>query len=198
MDAFAPLQTARLKLEPITAEVARSIAVGDVAELQPADGWPHEHTKNGIDMALRHGHPAGWLVRFEGRVIGDCGIHAPVDDNGSLEIGYGLAAPYRGRGFGTEVATVISGWLLSQPGVSVVRATTLPANVASQRVLEKAGFSVVRSGDAEIAYELRHNVGGSSLPPAQVQRIAGPSGPAAQAAHGRDRDLSRPQESGAN
>ena len=198
MDAFAPLQTARLKLEPITAEVARSIAVGDVAELQPADGWPHEHTKNGIDMALRHGHPAGWLVRFEGRVIGDCGIHAPVDDNGSLEIGYGLAAPYRGRGFGTEVATVISGWLLSQPGVSVVRATTLPANVASQRVLEKAGFSVVRSSDAEIAYELRHNVEGSSLPPAQVQRIAGPSSPAAQAAHGRERDSIRPRGSGAS
>lgn len=83
--------------------------------------------RNGIDIAFRHRHPAVWLVRFEGRVIGDCGIHALVDSNGSLEIGYGLAAPYRGRNFGSEVATVVSSWLLSQPGVSVVRATTSPA-----------------------------------------------------------------------
>ena len=131
------------------------IASGDVAGLSAADGWPQAGTKNGVTLAIEHGHPAGWLVRCSGRVIGDCGIRAPVDDAGCVEIGYGLAGPYQGQGFGSEVVTAISEWLLAQPVVSTVRACTLPSNAASRRVLEKAGVSVMGTTDEECVYE-RH------------------------------------------
>ena len=41
-----PLQTARLRLEPLTMETARAILAGDLsglaaARLAAADGWPH-------------------------------------------------------------------------------------------------------------------------------------------------------------
>lgn len=175
MDSFAPLRTARLDLEPITTEVARSIAAGHVARLRPAEGWPHEHTKHGVAMALKHGQPAGWLVRSDGLVIGDCGIHRPVDSDGSVEIGYGLAGPSRGLGFGTELVAAISHWLLAQPDVVVVRATTSPANLASRRVLEKAGFAAVRSTDDEVFYELRDDARGSSRPQRPRSGVQGPS-----------------------
>jgi RimJ/RimL family protein N-acetyltransferase len=155
IEDFPALQTDRLQLEPITAEVARSIAAGNVLGLCPAEGWPHEHTKDGVRLAIEGGHPAGWLVRLNGRVIGDCGIHANVDGAGCVEIGYGLAGPYWGQGLGTELAAAISDWLLSQPDVLVVRATTLPSNVASRRVLEKAGFSLVGVDELEALYERR-------------------------------------------
>jgi ribosomal-protein-alanine N-acetyltransferase len=156
IEHFDPLQTSRLHLEPISAQVARSIADGDVADLGAADGWPQAGTKNGVALAIEHGHPAGWLVRCSGRVIGDCGIRAPVDDAGCVEIGCGLAGPYQGQGFGIEVVMAISDWLLARPIVSTVRARTLPSNAARRRVLEKAGFTMVGTTEDESVYE-RHS-----------------------------------------
>jgi RimJ/RimL family protein N-acetyltransferase len=153
IERFDPLITARLRLEPITPELARLIAAGVTDGLGAADGWPHEHTKDGVALAIEHGHPAGWLVRFEGEVIGDCGIHRPVDDAGRVEIGYGLAAPYRGRGLGTEAVVAISDWLLAREDVVVVQASTWADNVASRRVLEKAGFTMVGTRVGDCLYE---------------------------------------------
>lgn len=49
-------------------------------------------------MAVDRGHPPGWMVTLEHSVIGDCGIHGFADSAGVIEIGYGLAAAYRGHG----------------------------------------------------------------------------------------------------
>lgn len=157
IEHFDPLQTNRLRLEPIIAEVARLIASGDVAGLGVADGWPQAGTKNGVALAIGHGHPVGWLVRCAGRVSGDCGIHAPVYDAGCVEIGCGLADPYRGQGFGTELAQAISDRLLGQSIVSTVRARTDRSNAASRRVLEKAGFTVVDAREEEETVYERHS-----------------------------------------
>jgi RimJ/RimL family protein N-acetyltransferase len=107
-----------------------------------------------MGTAIGSGHAAGWLVTLDGRIIGDCGTHGPADASGTVEIGYGLAAPYRGQGLGTEVVAAISDWLLSRPGVAKVRAAIVPTNVASRRVLEKCGFERVTSRDGEDVYEL--------------------------------------------
>jgi RimJ/RimL family protein N-acetyltransferase len=152
---FEPLETRRLLLEPITEEIAHAIRRGDVAALDAAAGWPQPGTVAGVTLALEHGHPPGWLVRSGGRVIGDCGIRAPVDAVGSVEIGYGLAGPFQGQGLGTELVTAISGWLLAQPAVATVRARTVPSNAPSRRVLEKAGFTLVEATEESCLYE-RH------------------------------------------
>jgi RimJ/RimL family protein N-acetyltransferase len=155
IEHFDPLSTNQLYLEPITEVVARSIAAGDVTGIGAADGWPQVGTKSGVTLAIELGHPAGWLVRLNGRVIGDCGIRAPVDEEGCVEIGYGLGSPYRGQGFGTEVVVAISDWLLSQRDVFAVRASTAASNTASRRVLAKAGFTMVSTTDKESVYERR-------------------------------------------
>lgn len=149
---FARLETDRLRLEPISMDAARAIASGDLSGVRAGEGWPHEDTRNGLDMAIRLGHPPGWFVVADGVIIGDCGIHQAVDEAGGVEIGYGLAAPYRGRGYGTEVVRAIAEWLLSLPEVSEVRAETLPGNAASRRVLEKAGFHLVGENGGHILY----------------------------------------------
>lgn len=165
---LAWLATARLRLAPITAEAARAILAGDLAGLRAGAGWPHEGTRNGLTMAVTSGHPPGWLVTADGVVIGDCGIHGPADETGRVEIGYGLAAPYRGRGYGTEVVAAITGWLLSLPEVREVRAETLLDNVASRRVLEKNGFAVAGVANGHAIYHLPQATargrGGAGLP----------------------------------
>jgi RimJ/RimL family protein N-acetyltransferase len=151
---FEGLTTPRLVLEPVDERLARAILAGDLQDLTPAEGWPHDDTKDGLAMAIAHGQPAGWLVNLDGETIGDCGTHGPPDAAGVVEIGYGLAAPFRGRGYGSEVVAAITTWLLSRPDVRVVKATVLSRNAASRRVLEKAGFLLVAEKRRELVYEI--------------------------------------------
>ena len=94
----------------------------------------------------------GWLVVVDGRVVGDCGMHGPGDDPGVVEIGYGLAAPERGRGYGSEAVRLLSDWLLDQPGVRAVVAEVDPDNVPSRRVLEKNGFLREAAGPGGVLF----------------------------------------------
>ena len=148
-----PLQTARLRLEPISTDSARAILAGDLSGLTAAEGWPHEDTADGLRMAVKGGHPPGWLITADGTVIGDAGIHGPVDEAGGVEIGYGLAAPWRGQGYGSEAVAAITEWLLSVPEVRRVHARTLTSNAPSRRVLEKADFQFVGIDDEEAVYQ---------------------------------------------
>ncbi|MGH7912152.1 MAG: GNAT family N-acetyltransferase [Candidatus Dormibacteraceae bacterium] len=150
---FERLTTARLTLQPVGDEAARRILAGDLTGARPAPGWPHDDTADGLRLAVEQGQPAGWLVVHDGQTVGDCGTHGPVDAEGRVEIGYGLAAPSRNQGLGTELVRAITGWLLTQPGVNAVRAHTLPDNRASRRVLERAGFSARGFDGGELLYE---------------------------------------------
>ena len=86
-----------------------------------------------------------WLVLLGEVVTGDCGTVGGLDDAGAIEIGYGLAAEHRGRGYGNEVVAALSGWLVAQPQVErVVAGEVLADNVASRRALENAGFLLER------------------------------------------------------
>jgi RimJ/RimL family protein N-acetyltransferase len=155
---LAPLRTARLRLEPVTVDAAGAIVAGDLSALTAGDGWPHEDTIDGLALAMESGSP-GWFVVAGDAVVGDCGTHGPVDETGCVEIGYGLAAPYRGRGYGSETVAAITTWLLAQPEVSRVRARTATGNRPSRRVLEKAGFLIASASDDEIVYEREGGAG---------------------------------------
>src|SRR6201984_3701381 len=154
---LAPLQTARLRLEPLTAETARAIVAGDLsglaaAGLTAADGWPHEDTADGLARGGKGGYPPGWLITVGGAVIGDIGTHGPVDEAGCVEIGYGLAAPSRGQGYGSEAGLAGTEWRRSQREVLQVQAHTLTSNAASRRVLEKSGFRYLGLDEGEALY----------------------------------------------
>ena len=152
---FERLVTARLVLAPVSMEVARAVVAGELSGLRAGEGWPHADTVDGLRMAVEHGQPAGWLVTLHGEVIGDCGTHGPPDEAGDVELGFGLAAPYRGRGYGRELAAAASAWLLAQPGVRrVVARGVLADNEPSRRALERAGFRVEREEPGLVWYAL--------------------------------------------
>jgi RimJ/RimL family protein N-acetyltransferase len=145
MRAAERIVTQRLELRPVRREEAAALVAGEGCGLPAGQGWPHTDTLDGMRLALEHGGSLGWLVVLDGCVVGDCGIHGGADDDGTVEIGYGLAGPYRGRGLGTELCRALTDWLLADPAVrQVVAATHAAANPASRRVLEKAGFVLDR------------------------------------------------------
>jgi RimJ/RimL family protein N-acetyltransferase len=59
---------------------------------------------------------------------------------GSAEIGYWLVPRARGRGIGSRAVRLLAGWAVSEAGLARLEAYVIPDNIASQRVLENAGF----------------------------------------------------------
>ena len=96
--------------------------------------------------------PAWWIhqVVAGGVVVGDIGFHGPASPDGEVEIGYGLVDAVHGRGIATLAARLLLE-LAWRDGATVVRAETTSDNVASRRVLIKAGL--VAGGDG--VFEVR-------------------------------------------
>ncbi|CAN5473762.1 GNAT family N-acetyltransferase [soil metagenome] len=69
------------------------------------------------------------------------GFHTRSVVNRSAEINYELRPERWGRGVATAVCREAVRWGFSQLGLVRIQATTLEENVASQRVLQKAGFA---------------------------------------------------------
>ena len=61
-------------------------------------------------------------------------------DETRLEVGYALARPDWGKGLMTEVLTEVTGWALRQPSIWRIGAVADMENIASMRVMEKAGM----------------------------------------------------------
>jgi RimJ/RimL family protein N-acetyltransferase len=59
---------------------------------------------------------------------------------GTIAIGYWLVERVRGRGLGSRAVALLARWALTDAALERVEALVVPDNVASQRVLEKAGF----------------------------------------------------------
>ncbi|MDJ1135673.1 GNAT family N-acetyltransferase [Streptomyces iconiensis] len=79
------------------------------------------------------------VERESGLVVGSTSLLWPPTD-GALEVGYGIVASRRGRGYASEAARALIGFALRMPGVHTVYADVELANPASVRVLEKAGL----------------------------------------------------------
>ena len=121
----------------------------------PADWPPGEYDRAAMRYFLAQleaGGPAaagwyGWyaLRKAEGAVprtlVGSGGFLGPPDAEGRAEIGYSIAADWRGRGLGTELVGGLVQQAAATGRVQWLRAHTSPANIGSQRVLLGNGFA---------------------------------------------------------
>ncbi len=81
-----------------------------------------------------------WMIeRKDGTHIGELCFKG-LSEDGTAEIGYGIAEEHQGRGYATEAVSAAADWALGQPGVIGITAEVEASNAASRRVLEKAGF----------------------------------------------------------
>ncbi|MBF4568150.1 GNAT family N-acetyltransferase [Plantibacter sp. VKM Ac-2880] len=146
------IHTARTTLEPISPALARRIVERDEWH---GDAWHPEYPLADELGPLRtHARSTDhdpvftlYLVRdAAGLAVGGFGFFGPPDSSGAIEFGYGLIPAARGVGLATEVVVAALA-VASSNGASRAIADTDIANVASQRVLEKAGLTEVeRSG----------------------------------------------------
>jgi [ribosomal protein S5]-alanine N-acetyltransferase len=83
-----------------------------------------------------------WLVVVASQVcgVGFAGFKGMPDDEGFVEIGYGIAASFQGMGYATEAVGALIEWAFQAPNCVAVTAQTMKSNSASRRVLEKVGM----------------------------------------------------------
>ena len=81
------------------------------------------------------------ICKEDGAVVGSADFKNVPDQNGEVEIGYGLGEGHRGHGYMTEAVAAMCRWALTQAQVSHIIAETERENLPSQRVLERCGFT---------------------------------------------------------
>jgi len=83
-----------------------------------------------------------WLaVLPDGEDVGSAGFGGRPGPNRRLTVGYSVHEEHRGRGYATEMLTLLTEWALARPEIDFVRATIRPDNLPSLRVAEKSGFT---------------------------------------------------------
>jgi [ribosomal protein S5]-alanine N-acetyltransferase len=88
------------------------------------------------------------LVAEDGSVLGRFNLYRVED--GTAELGYRVAQHVAGRGVATAAVRELCGLAAARHGLRTLKAATTPDNVASQKVLAKAGF--VPAGPADPAH----------------------------------------------
>ncbi len=126
-------------LVPVAAEETDALARGDAGGRAIAPGWPHDDTSAALGF-IRSGGVQFLVVDEAGRIAGECGTKSRPGPDGSVEIGYGLAGPSRGRGLGGKAVAELVAWLEAQPDVRVIEAEVHMSNTPSRRVVENLGF----------------------------------------------------------
>ena len=77
----------------------------------------------------------------DGAPLGMVSLRIAEGDPGLAAVGYWLRPEARGRGVATVAVLLVAGWAFEELGVQRLELTTVPENVASQRVAERAGFT---------------------------------------------------------
>ena len=133
------VETERLRIIPETdAEMENTAAQESDPSLRQAYSEMLAGARSHRDQRLWY---AVWDIRLKhtGVLAGDLSFKG-LDPDGMAEIGYGMRKPYENQGFMTEAVAAMVKWAFRQSGVKSVEAETEPGNLASQRVMEKAGF----------------------------------------------------------
>lgn len=85
-----------------------------------------------------------WIVLRETKeIVGSISFHSSPDELGMIEIGFGISQGCRNNGFGTEALLGMWSWVITQPGVKILRYTVSASNLPSMAIISKFGFSHV-------------------------------------------------------
>jgi RimJ/RimL family protein N-acetyltransferase len=105
-----------------------------------------ETLRAGVAHWERNGFgPWVFRERERGERVGGAALRRVlIEGRDEVEVGYRVAAVWWGRGIATEMASALVGVARERLGLQEIVAFTLPYNLASRRVMEKAGFAYER------------------------------------------------------
>jgi len=118
-----------------------------------------------LEMNVKHWADHGfgmWMLRdaASSTIVGRAILrHLDVEGADEVEVGYGFLPEYWGRGLATEIAQACVRIGFEQLGLSSLVAITTPMNLASQRVMTKAGLAyernIIHAGVPHVLFRIR-------------------------------------------
>ena len=147
--------TPRLELVPCSFAVANALTEdveegGRLLDARLPKDWPDPELAEFLPFYARllredpHllGYGVWLLIERENRtVVGSAGFQGRPNTEGEIELGYGVHADFRNRGYATEAARALVEWAFAQPDVKRVTAHCDHDNLPSHRVVVKAGLT---------------------------------------------------------
>jgi len=171
---FEPIVTERLTLRRSIPEDAGEIArYRSDPIVRRYQGWGQTDAatvrRQIEEMADRlPGEPGGWVQftveeRDGGRLVGDVGLSPADEDPGVIKVGYTIDPHFQGKGYATEAVRALVAYAFDALGADVIRAYASAENIASHRVVEKSGLTLMERFEGEddgvkwsgVRYELR-------------------------------------------
>jgi GNAT superfamily N-acetyltransferase len=165
-----PIMTARmclvcLTLDQLNDAISNPACLAEQLGCQIAPGAISDASQRAIAIKIekmkyapttKHAWFTYWMLilKKEKLGIGLAGFKGAVSTSGEAEIGYGISPDYQNRGLMTEAVGGLVKWAAQQPGCRSVTAETLKNNPASQRVLSKNGFTVVRESETALYWKV--------------------------------------------
>jgi ribosomal-protein-alanine N-acetyltransferase len=115
--------------------------------LQLRDLFPHPYqvadAERYIGGVASVDPPLSLVIIVDDRAVGGVGLQPMTDVNRrTAEIGYWIGAAFWGRGIATEAVTLVTDWAFGAHGFLRIFAQPFAGNLASRRVLEKAGYEL--------------------------------------------------------
>jgi [ribosomal protein S5]-alanine N-acetyltransferase len=97
-----------------------------------------------------------WFIqhRTSAVIFGSIGFKGKPNDDGMIEMGYGVSEDYRLQGFTFEAAQHMVAWAFGQPTVRQITAECLHDNQGSVRILEKLGMMRIGQDGEYIKWKL--------------------------------------------
>lgn len=109
------------------------------------DLFPHPYTEADgrawLDHVTAKQPGSNFAIDFQGHAVGGIGLRLKDDvETGVAEVGYWLGHALWGKGLGTVAVKRFTAWAFSAFDLRRIVALPFAGNVASRRVLEKAGY----------------------------------------------------------
>ncbi|WP_123054369.1 GNAT family N-acetyltransferase [Clostridium sp. JN-1] len=149
------IQTERLEIIPLTFNQLK-LWIEDIPGLEKELGCSYKaEPMEGFFLGIVKGqyeitqkdpnnylwHSFFFLIRKEDRVaVGSADFKDIPNENGEVEIGYGLGKEFEHNGYMTEAVKAMCEWALKQNDVTSVIAETDLDGLASQKILGHCGF----------------------------------------------------------
>ncbi len=136
------IDTKRLWVSPMSVEELQLLVdeyKDEVPELSQAYSEMLENCRRYPNESLWY---TSWKLcrKEDNTVIGYAGFKG-LDKKIGTEIGYGVETEFEGRGYAAEGVEALCTWAFSTDQITYIEAETDPDNIASQKVLQKNGFT---------------------------------------------------------
>jgi ribosomal-protein-alanine N-acetyltransferase len=159
------LLTERLILIPFTIKICRNLLRNNFSDLlkmglKKGTGWPDDDVIETLPRIINNlslvqaptGYESWMIIRKDtSAIIGDAGFKGFNYEDENIDIGYGIIAEERKKGYTTEAVTALIQWAFSNEVVKEITARCTIDNTGSISLLKKMNFAAVKN-DGEMIY----------------------------------------------